>query len=54
MDPPLVFESMPGVLRIRLPKHAPGFAPAAASVPLSTSTMGALVRTAAGRPVELA
>jgi diacylglycerol kinase family enzyme len=54
LDPPLVFESMPGVLRIRLPKHAPGFAPAAASVPLNTSTVGALFRTAAGRPIELA
>ncbi len=54
MDPPLVFESMPGVLRIRLPKHAPGFAPAAATVPLNTSTVGALLRTAAGQPVEVA
>jgi diacylglycerol kinase family enzyme len=52
MDPPLVFESLPSALRIRLPKHAPGFAPAAASVPLTTSTIGALFRTAAGRPLE--
>jgi diacylglycerol kinase family enzyme len=54
MDPPLVFESLPGALRIRLPKHAPGFAPAAASVPLNTSTIGALLRTVVGRPVEAA
>jgi diacylglycerol kinase family enzyme len=54
MDPPLVFESLPGALRIRVPKHAPGFAPAAASVPLTTSTIGALFRTAAGRPLESA
>jgi diacylglycerol kinase family enzyme len=52
LDPPLVFESLPGALRIRVPKHAPGFAPAAASVPLTTSTIGALLRTAAGRPLE--
>jgi diacylglycerol kinase family enzyme len=50
MDPPLVFESLPGALRVRVPAHAPGFAPAAASVHLTTSTLGDLFRVVAGRP----
>jgi diacylglycerol kinase family enzyme len=50
MDPPLVFESLPGALRVRVPAHAPGFAPAAASVHLTTSTVGDLFRVVAGRP----
>jgi diacylglycerol kinase family enzyme len=50
MDPPLVFESLPGALRVRVPAHAPGFAPAAASVHLTTSTVGDLCRVIAGRP----
>jgi diacylglycerol kinase family enzyme len=44
MDPPLVFESMPGALRVRLPRHA-GRSPAA--VRLSSSTPGRLWRVAA-------
>jgi diacylglycerol kinase family enzyme len=52
MDPPLVFESRPGALRVRIPKDAPGVAPAAASVQLSTSTIAELISTAAGRRVE--
>ncbi len=50
MDPPLVFESLPGALRVRIPKHAPGFAPAQAAVALTTSTVGNLFRLIAGRP----
>jgi diacylglycerol kinase family enzyme len=49
MDPPLVFESLPGRLRIRLPKTASGVAPAGAAVRLSASTIGDLARTAFGR-----
>ena len=35
MDPPLDFESLPGALRVRVPKHAPGFTPAQTSISLS-------------------
>ncbi|MDP9326039.1 MAG: diacylglycerol kinase [Candidatus Dormibacteraeota bacterium] len=49
MDPPLAFESLPGALRVRLPTHAPGFAPAVAAVPLTPSTIGDLLRAAVGR-----
>ena len=51
MDPPLVFESLPGALRVRIPTHAPGSAPAATAVQLTGSTIGDLIRTAAGRAV---
>jgi diacylglycerol kinase family enzyme len=52
LEPPLIFETMPGALRIRIPKHAPGVAPAARSVRLTGTTIGELVLTALGRPVE--
>jgi diacylglycerol kinase family enzyme len=38
MDPPLVFEALPGVLRVRLPRHAPGRSPAARAVHLVSRT----------------
>ena len=47
MDPPLVFESLPGALRVRIPTHAPGLAPAATAVQLTGSTIGDLILTAA-------
>jgi diacylglycerol kinase family enzyme len=34
LDPPLVFRSRPGVLRLRLPQHAIGYSPAARAVRL--------------------
>ena len=49
MDPPLDFESLPGALRVRVPKHAPGFTPAQTSISLSTTLVGELVGTIAGR-----
>jgi diacylglycerol kinase family enzyme len=50
MDPPLVFETMPGVLRVRLPRHAIGQSPAARAVHLlSQSTIMELGRVVAGR-----
>jgi diacylglycerol kinase family enzyme len=52
MDPPLLFASLPGRLRVRIPRNAPGAAPAARSVPLSGSTVGVLVTTALGREPE--
>jgi diacylglycerol kinase family enzyme len=52
LEPPLIFESLPGALRIRIPRRASGLAPAATSVQLTRSTIGELVRTAAGRPPD--
>ncbi|HEY4854558.1 MAG TPA: hypothetical protein VII22_27540, partial [Streptosporangiaceae bacterium] len=50
-DPPLVFESRPGVLRVRLPRHAVKVSPAARAVRLlSGSTITELGRVAAGLP----
>jgi diacylglycerol kinase family enzyme len=54
LQPPLVFESLPGALRVRIPRHAPGVGPAATAVQLTASTIGDLLRTAIGRPVERA
>jgi diacylglycerol kinase family enzyme len=44
IDPPLVFETMPAALRIRLPRHAGGRSPAARRI--SSSTPGRLWRIA--------
>ena len=49
MDPPLIFETRPGALRVRIPKHARGLSPAALSVRLSGSTVGTLASIAIGR-----
>jgi diacylglycerol kinase family enzyme len=51
LDPPLVFTSRPGVLRIRRPAHAIGLSPAARSRPLRTLSAD-VWRTALGRPVK--
>ena len=47
LDPPLVFESVPAALRVRLPAHAPGVSPAARRI--SRSTVGELWAVVAGR-----
>ena len=47
LDPPLVFESLPAALRVRLPGHAPGISPAARRV--SRTTIGQLWTIVAGR-----
>lgn len=54
MDPPLVFETLPGVLRVRLPRRASGQSPAARAVHLaSRSTVADLVHVAGGsQPVD--
>ena len=52
LEPPLIFDSRPGALRVRIPGHAPGVAPAATSVPLTSSTIRDLLLTAAGRPLD--
>ena len=48
LDPPLHFASLPGALRVRLPRGA-GLSPAARAVALTSENLGALVRVAAGR-----
>ncbi|MGD0701069.1 MAG: diacylglycerol kinase family protein [Trebonia sp.] len=49
MDPPLLFESRPGALRVRLPPHALGVSPAARAVRiLARSTAADLARVTAG------
>ncbi len=48
LDPPLRFESLPGALRVRLPRGA-GLAPGTRAVALTTANLGTLVRVAAGR-----
>jgi len=51
LDPPLVFETKPGALRVRLPRHAVGRSPAASGVNvLSHATITQLSRVAAGHP----
>jgi diacylglycerol kinase family enzyme len=47
LDPPLVFESLPAALRVRLPVHAPGVSPAARRI--SRSTLGELWAILTGR-----
>jgi diacylglycerol kinase family enzyme len=50
MDPPLVFETVPGVLRVRLPRRALGLSPARRAVHLlSGSTITQLGLVVAGR-----
>jgi diacylglycerol kinase family enzyme len=48
LQPPLRFRSLPGALRVRLPRSA-GVAPAARAVSLTSDSLGALLRVAAGR-----
>jgi diacylglycerol kinase family enzyme len=51
MDPPVVFESRPGALRVRVPRHALQLSPAARTVRvLSGSTIAELGQIAAGQP----
>ena len=51
LAPPLLFESRPGAVRVRVPRHARGLAPGAlAEMPLARR-LAALARIAAGRPV---
>ena len=54
LEPPLVFISRPGVLRVRRPHHAPGRAPAAVAVNLDVATVTALAAVVAGRQPDAA
>ena len=48
LDPPLRFASLPGALRVRLPRGV-GLPPGARAVALTTDNLGALLRVATGR-----
>ncbi|HWY90076.1 MAG TPA: diacylglycerol kinase family protein [Solirubrobacteraceae bacterium] len=48
LQPPLRFTSLPGALRVRLPRGV-GLAPAARAAALTTDNLAALLRVAAGR-----
>lgn len=48
LEPPLRFASLPGALRVRLPRGA-GLSPVVRAVALTTDNLGALLRVAAGR-----
>jgi diacylglycerol kinase family enzyme len=50
LTPPLLFVSLPGALRVRVPRHSSGVSPAWGTVPLTRKNLGALVRIAAGKP----
>lgn len=52
LDPPLLFETRPSALRVRLPRHAPGRSPTARAVRIvRRSTVTDLVRIVLGRSV---
>ncbi len=53
LDPPIRFRIVPGALRVRIPKHAPGYSPAAAVPTSGWSTITALLQIALGRPVTI-
>jgi diacylglycerol kinase family enzyme len=53
LDPPLEFRTLPGALRVRIPRHAPGYSPAGAAPPRGWAAVTALLQTAAGRPVAI-
>jgi diacylglycerol kinase family enzyme len=50
LAPPLRFVSLPGALRVRVPRHASGVSPAGGAVMLTRRNVWALVRIAAGKP----
>ena len=50
LAPPLRFVSLPGALRIRVPRHATGVSPAGGAVTLTRRGLWALLRIAAGKP----
>jgi diacylglycerol kinase family enzyme len=49
LDPPLVFRSLPGALRVRIPTHAPGRSPAARRAPSVWWSVASLARIVVGR-----
>jgi hypothetical protein len=53
LDPPIRFRSVPAALRVRLPRHAPGYSPAASTPRPGRSGITALWRTALGSQVPI-
>jgi hypothetical protein len=53
LNSPIQFRTLPGALRVRIPRHAPGRSPAAAAPTPGWATITALLRTAAGRPIPI-
>lgn len=49
LAPPLRFVSLPGALRVRVPRNATGVSPAGGAVMLTRRNLWALVRIAAGK-----
>ena len=49
LEPPLRFATLPGALRIRMPRHAKGVSPAALAVTLTRRDFKRLLRIAAGK-----
>jgi diacylglycerol kinase family enzyme len=54
LTPPLRFRSLPGALRVRVPRESTGVSPAWGTVPLTRRNLWALVRMAAGKPASAA
>jgi diacylglycerol kinase family enzyme len=54
LAPPLRFISLPGALRVRVPRSSPGVSPAWGTVPLNRRNLWALVRMAAGKTASAA
>lgn len=52
LPPPLRFSSLPGALRVRTPRHAPGVAPAAVAPHGVGVASAALLRVLSGRPAR--
>ena len=50
LEPPLRFVSLPGALRVRIPRNAKGVSPAGATVTMTRRNLWALVQIAAGKP----
>jgi diacylglycerol kinase family enzyme len=50
LAPPLRFVSLPGALRVRLPRQAAGVSPAGAAVMMTRHDLTGLIRIAAGKP----
>lgn len=50
VEAPVRFRSLPGALRVRLPRHAAGLSPAAGAIALTRHDVSALFRVAAGNP----
>lgn len=53
LDPPIQFRTASRALRVRIPRHAPGYSPAAAAPVSAWSAVTALLRTTAGHQVDI-